>query len=191
MEIRRARSEDLPAVAQTLHEAFRHDPISTWVFPHDDLRETYHPTLMRMFLDAAFGGGEVYLTPGAHGVALWWSIAPDEHDESGLASTIAAAVGPSGPRVLALDKAFSARHPSGVAHLDLHFLAVRPGHQGHGIGTALLEHRLTLADKDGLPAYLESSSVRSAALYARLGFAHQEPLTLPEAGPPIFPMWRG
>ena len=82
MEIRRAHAEDLPAIAQTLHEAFRQDPISTWVFPGEDTFEAHHPTLMRMFLDAALAGGEVYLTPGAHGVALWYTVAPDLHMSS-------------------------------------------------------------------------------------------------------------
>jgi hypothetical protein len=42
-----------------------------------------------------------------------------------------------------------------------------------------------------LPAYLESSSPRSAALYAREGFVHRAAFDLPENGPTFFPMWRG
>jgi GNAT superfamily N-acetyltransferase len=42
--------------------------------------------------------------------------------------------------------------------------------QGRGLGSALLGPTLERCDREGLPAYFEASSERSAALYARLGF---------------------
>jgi hypothetical protein len=49
---------------------------------------------------------------------------------------------------------------------------------------------LDRCDSDGLPAYLEASSERSAALYERLGFVHLGVLELPDGGPPMWPMRR-
>jgi RimJ/RimL family protein N-acetyltransferase len=49
----------------------------------------------------------------------------------------------------------------------------------------LLSPTLARCDRDGLPAYLEASSERSAALYERLGFEHVRELRL--AGSP--PLW--
>ena len=190
MEIRRASPADLPAVAQVLHEAFRHDPISTWIFPDEAGREELHPGFMGTFARMALRAGEVYLTPGAHAVALWYTVRPGESDESDGVDELFAMAGPSAPRARALDEVFSARHPAGEEHLYLHLLAVRPDYQGHGLGSALLRDRLALADKDGLSAYLESSTPRSAALYARMGFAHRETIDLPEGGPTVFSMWR-
>jgi GNAT superfamily N-acetyltransferase len=181
---------DLPAVARTLHEAFRDDPISSWIFPHEAAREELHPGFMRVFAGMGLSGGEVYLTPDAQAVAVWYTVRPGESDESGDIDRLFAAAGACAPRARALDAVFSARHPAGQEHLYLHFVAVRPDHQGHGLGTALLRDRLAWADKDGLPAYLESSTPRSAALYARLGFAHRDTIDLPEGGPTIFPVWR-
>lgn len=44
----------------------------------------------------------------------------------------------------------------------------------------------------GIPAYLEASTPRNAALYARHGYLPQPnaPFYLPGDGPPMIPMWR-
>jgi GNAT superfamily N-acetyltransferase len=47
---------------------------------------------------------------------------------------------------------------------------VDPVAQGGGLGSSLLRFALALCDRDGLPAYLEASTARSRALYARHGF---------------------
>jgi ribosomal protein S18 acetylase RimI-like enzyme len=64
-------------------------------------------------------------------------------------------------------------------------VGVRPEDQGQGLGSALLAPTLGRCDRDGLPAYLEASSERSAALYERLGFEHVRELRF--AGSP--PLW--
>ena len=61
--------------------------------------------------------------------------------------------------------------------------------QGQGLGTALLRPTLDRCDREGLPAYLEASSQRSAALYERLGFVHLGEGRIP-GGPPFWPMRR-
>ena len=45
------------------------------------------------------------------------------------------------------------------------------------------------ADREGVPAYIEASSVRSAALYERLGFEHIEELRV-GGSPPLWLMLR-
>jgi hypothetical protein len=49
---------------------------------------------------------------------------------------------------------------------------------------------LERCDYEGVPAYLEASSKRSAVLYERLGFVHMGVLELPDGGPPLWPMRR-
>ena len=49
-------------------------------------------------------------------------------------------------------------------------LAVDPAHQGKGHGARLCRSVSALADKDGLPCYLECSGPRNRAIYAHLGY---------------------
>ena len=60
--------------------------------------------------------------------------------------------------------------------------------QGRGIGSALLEHRLSQVN--GVPAYLESSHRDNIPLYERFGFAVVDEIKLPMDGPLIWPMLR-
>jgi GNAT superfamily N-acetyltransferase len=78
-----------------------------------------------------------------------------------------------------------------VPHQHLAILAVRPGCQGQGTGTALLTGRHVDLDRDGAPAYPEASSPRARDLYLRHGYTLRPdaPFRLP-GGPPFWPMWR-
>src|SRR5262249_8546927 len=69
-------------------------------------------------------------------------------------------------------------------------IGIGPGLQGQGFGSALMRPTLERCDSDGLPAYLEASSERSAALYARLGFIHLGVLELADGAPPLWLMRR-
>ena len=51
-------------------------------------------------------------------------------------------------------------------------IGVHPDTQGQGLGSTLMRPTLDRCDREGLPAYIEASNERSAALYARLGFQH-------------------
>jgi GNAT superfamily N-acetyltransferase len=55
-------------------------------------------------------------------------------------------------------------------HYYVRDVGVHPDMQGNGLGSALLCPTLDRCDREGLPAYLEASSERNAALYERLGF---------------------
>jgi GNAT superfamily N-acetyltransferase len=64
-------------------------------------------------------------------------------------------------------------HPD-EPHFYLQFIGARSTARGQGVGSLLLERVLRTCDDEGVPAYLEASTPRSAALYERHGF---EPLT--------------
>jgi hypothetical protein len=46
-----------------------------------------------------------------------------------------------------------------------------------------------LCDREGIPAYLESSKERNIDFYARFGFRVLQEVRLPR-GPKMWPMWR-
>jgi ribosomal protein S18 acetylase RimI-like enzyme len=81
-------------------------------------------------------------------------------------------------------------HPKDRPHWYLEFLGTEPARQGQGMGSSLLRPILALCDRDGLGAYLESSTDRSQALYERHGFEVVELFNMPGGGPEIRRMWR-
>ena len=69
-------------------------------------------------------------------------------------------------------------------------MGVAPEWQGKGLGTALMQPGLDEIDAASLPAYLESSTPRSRALYGRNGFEVTGELEPAAGGPPLWLMWR-
>ena len=49
---------------------------------------------------------------------------------------------------------------------------------------------LARCDRERTPAYLESSTERSRALYERHGFRTTKVIDMPRGGPPLWLMWR-
>jgi GNAT superfamily N-acetyltransferase len=82
------------------------------------------------------------------------------------------------------------RHPREQQHWYLAFIGVDPARQGCGVGAALLRSRLRRCDKEGLPAYLESSKLENVPLYQHFGFHVTGALGLPEGAPVVNTMWR-
>ena len=72
-------------------------------------------------------------------------------------------------RATRLLAAIERRHLREPHHYFAH-IGVTPAAQGRGLGSRMMRPTLDRCDRDGLPAYLEASSERSAALYERLGF---------------------
>ena len=75
-------------------------------------------------------------------------------------------------------------------HYYLQSVGARQTAQGQGVGSALLKQVTPLCDRDGVPAYLESSSERNVPLYERHGFEvfHAEPVG--DGGPTMWFMLR-
>jgi ribosomal protein S18 acetylase RimI-like enzyme len=63
-----------------------------------------------------------------------------------------------------------ARHDPRRQHWHIGPVGVHPRFQGHGVGTALLDHLLAMADSQGIATFLETDVDRNVTLYRRLGF---------------------
>ncbi|MFJ2907086.1 GNAT family N-acetyltransferase [Streptomyces sp. NPDC087212] len=115
----------------------------------------------------------------------------DDTDADDGPARLRDAVDPGNERVELIGRLTAGVHPADRAHAYLWMIGVAPDRQGEGLGTALMAPVLGRCDRAGLPAYLEASSARSRALYARLGFTVTgTPLQLPYGGPQMWPMWR-
>lgn len=184
----RTMKTDEDAAIDTVVLAFATDPMTRWSWPGQRQYLATMPKLVRAFGGKAFAAGSAYCTDGYAGVALWLppGVEPDTETMGGLMqSTLAPAL---------LEDAFAlfgemAKYHPHEPHWYLPLIGVDPLHQGKGIGDALMAHALERSDREGVPAYLESSNPRNISLYRRHGF---EPLGEIQAGssPPLVPMLR-
>ncbi|WP_214364243.1 GNAT family N-acetyltransferase [Pseudonocardia sp. H11422] len=195
--VRAAVAADVPHLSHVLARAFDHDPVITWMFPDGTAR------LRRAQLTFAVVTGGLHLPGGGvqvatgpdgtpAGVALW---DPPGRSSAPIGRMIAAA--PALMRAMGRRAWFGLRftaatekvHPT-RPHWYLATLGTEPALQGQGFGGELMRARLTDCDRDGLPAYLESSKPANIGYYERFGFTVTGEITLPSGGPTIWPMWR-
>lgn len=185
-----ASADDAHRIADLIAEAFHPLAVASWLVPDPRERARVLPADFRIFVDHALAHGQVQMTGDGAAVAVWFP-----RDEAALPEPVAyqrrvaAACGEATPRFLHLDELFDRHHPT-APHHHLAFLAVRPGRQRQGLGSALLRHYHDRLDAAGVPAYLEATSQPARDLYARHGYQVMgAPFCLPDATS-IWPMWR-
>jgi ribosomal protein S18 acetylase RimI-like enzyme len=160
---------DEAAAIAMLTLAFAADPMTRWSWPEPGTYLEAFPKLARAFGGAAFLKGTAHRIEGGAGVALWLppGVEPDgEALGSLMQSTLKGPAMMEGAQIMQQMMAFHPQEP----HWYLPLIGIDPQHQGKGLGGALLDHALALSDRDGVPAYLESSNPRNIGLYERHGF---------------------
>lgn len=189
--VRRAKSSEQDVVADILADAFANDAVCNWVWNDPKLGPQVSRAFFGVFAGMVLEAGEVYIDADQQGVALWLPVEPGEQHENGeLQAALGEALGQFAQRAGTMDELASVIHPKDVAHVYLPFIAVAQRGQGKGVGGALIQSRTHYLDQQGLPAYLEATTLESARLYERHGFRHMEKtIDLPD-GPKMYPMWR-
>ena len=192
--VRKASAEDAPRLADALARAFQDDPGWSHLLPDPSDRTRR----LRLFFETELSGialaqGLVWTTEEVVGAAVW---APPEGWRVPITATLRETppmlrvFGRHLPLALRSRLRMEGRHPRKPPHWYLAFMGVAPEWQGRGLGTALMQPALEILDAAGTPAYLESSTPRSRALYQRNGFEVTGEFNLPSAGPPLWQMWR-
>jgi GNAT superfamily N-acetyltransferase len=187
-----AEPGDADVLAQVISDAFLGLAVSRWLVRDPRARHAIFPGYFRIYVDLALADGLVLTTPARDATALWMPVGPDGPGQPppGYHDRLAAVTGPHLARFEALGKQFDRHHPVGVRHEHLAILAVRPDRQLLGIGTALMNARHAILDRDGTPAYLEASDPAKRDIYLAHGYADiGVPIHLPD-GPAMYPMWR-
>lgn len=187
-----ATPADVTRLSEVLAAAFAHDPVWSWLIPDARRRPR---ALQRFFaLELRTVGlvrGTVWTSDDRRGAALcldpgrWrlpWPVAVAH------APAFAAAFRGRLAHAMALQLRMERRHMR-EAHYYFPYLGVEPAAQGQGLGRRLMAPALERCDRERLPAYLEASSPRNAALYERLGFAAVEEMRL-GSSPPLILMVR-
>ena len=192
-EVRAATVADREDVAGALAEAFWDDPVMRFILRQSETRQRRLARLFTVLLRGHYLPlGTVWTTPDHDGAALW---APPGHAIIPVPTMIRhlpgmlGALGRNVGRALRSLNHVDRLHPK-EPHWYLGVLGTRPARQGRGVGSALLGPVLERCDREGLPAYLESSKYSNLAFYRRHGFEVTGEIALPSGGPTVWPMWR-
>src|SRR3954447_15998017 len=192
MEVRPARGEEGPQLAAMLARAFHDDPVTEWFIRNPRRRPKYARRFFAWQLRRLLGQEQVHVAGDGSGAALW--ALPGQWRESSwqalqlFVSLVPSLVGHLPAATRGGDRV-EKRHPA-EPHLYLAVLGTDPPAQGRGVGSALLGPGLELCDREGLPAYLESSKERNVGFYSRFGFRVTEEVRMPGGGPTVWLMWR-
>ena len=159
----------------------------------DATRERKLRPLFRSFVRTCLGHGEPSIVlDGGHVVGASLCYGPGAYPLSlGVWLQNIAGGLPLGPRAalrLALIDAWMRKGHRAEPHWYLFMLGVEPRYHGRGFGGALLRRLSERADRDGMPAYLETDKPENVPLYKRFGYVVTEEAQLREVS--SLRMWR-
>lgn len=165
----------LTEIGGQIARSFDHLDANRYLIPDPELRLTAMSEFFAVLTEhAGNGGGRVLQTTDGHAVAVWFDRTIEPTEPEDYSKRIEKAAGEYAERFAELDEAFEALHPT-EPHWHLAFLAVDPGHQSHGLGSALMEHTHQWLDRNGLPAYLEATNADNQRVYRRHNYADMAP----------------
>ena len=186
--IRPVSTSEAASAVSVIVLAFGSDPMVRWAFPDPDVYFREMAEFVLGFGGEAFEHGTADLAEDFAGAALWLPPGTGPAEEA-LEIIIRRAVPPSRQEIVgAIMEEMGRHHPDGP-HWYLPLIGVDPIRQNQGHGSALLRHALARSDRDGLPAYLESTNPKNIPLYERHGFERTGRIQLGSA-PPVVPMLR-
>ena len=194
MEIRPADPTRIAPIAGVLGRALVTEPMMTWPLGgrSDDLVERCI-RVYALYLGPLVEEGLVWETADGHGALVL--VSPDQTDvwDDALAhvddSTTHDLTDDGGLRHERFWGWVASRIPPEPSwHLDS--VAVEPGWQGRGIGSALIEFGLERTRESRTAVILETGTLRNVPLYERLGFQVVEEADSPDGGPHVWFMRR-
>jgi GNAT superfamily N-acetyltransferase len=188
----RAGPERLDVLASTFGRAFVNEPMMLW--PLGLAGEVADPLTrcFAYFLEQALGLGVVWEVDGGNGAAVW--VSPAQANAWAAASPwdqerIGALADDGGRRYDRFWEWVESRTPDAPLWL-MDSIAVAPGRQGRGLGSALIAAGLTQAAVAGVPAFLSTGTRRNVDIYGRSGFRVIDEADAPGGGPHIWFMRR-
>lgn len=192
MTIVQAPTSRYAEVIETLALAFQSDPALSWIVPDAARRKAVLRGLFRSVVPADGKAGVVTHSQGNESAALW--RAPGQADASfgefvATMLPMLAVFRSCLPRALSVSNGISAHRPQGN-YWYLHYIGVRPDHQGKGFGGHLIRERIAVADVVGMPCWLETATPENVSLYQRFGFAIATEWDVPSGGPHFWGMMR-
>lgn len=187
-----ARLSDQATIIETLAQAFQTDPALSWILPDPAHRARALRSLFRTLVPADMRAGVALRAPADEAAALW--RAPGQAHSGTLeflrtVIPLVATFGTALPRGLKVQSGIDAHRPHG-RFWYLHYVGVRPEHQGKGHGGRIIRAQTAIAEAQALPCWLETATAENVPLYERLGFVTQVEWDVPGGGPHFWGMMR-
>ena len=168
-EVSAVHPKNKAAAIATVVMGFSTDPVARWVYQRAGQYLENFPAFIQAMAGNAFGAATAFATSDLSGAALWLPPGVGS-DEEAIVALIRETIDEDIiDDVYRFVEQMDQNHPT-EPHWYLPMIAVDTFRQNEGIGTALLRASLERCDRDGLPAYLESSNPRNISLYHRFGF---------------------
>lgn len=191
-EIVDAARADFGDVIETLARAFFTDPALSYILKDDALPSRRLPILFDTLVQGDAKVGRVVRSSGGEAAALWRASGKADSSSGEFIAQMWPMLrifGTALPRALRVVEGIESHRPKGEFWY-LHFVGVRPVHQGKGWGGRIIREGLTRADADGLPSWLETATPENVPLYQRLGFVIQCEWDTAKDGPHFWGMMR-
>lgn len=190
--IQRAGQADLPPIIETLAQAFQTDPALSWILPDPGHRQHALRGLFRVLAPADMRAGVALRAAGDEAASLWRAPGRAHSGTLEFLRTVIPLVATFGTallRGLKVQGSIDAHRPEGNFWY-LHYVGVRPEHQGKGHGGRIIREQTAVADADGLSCWLETATPENVPLYERLGFVTKAEWDVPDGGPHFWGMMR-
>ena len=181
---RKATAVDVSLICTTFARSFWDDPVMRWLFPDDDVFRD--GTVMQGFFQRVMAHDCTLVTPDVAAFSMWIPPTRPELDVD---------TGPSEApsdemlaKFIALREALVSNTPE-EDHWYLQMVGTHPDWQRRGIGSTLIREGLSWAERDGVPAYLETETIENVAYYRHLGFEVRTEWDVAAGGPHMWGMW--
>ena len=174
-----------------LAEAFQHDPMLEWLYPHPRHRRRRLERLYELDVRHRLNGNSIVFRAGNHGIAFWQPPGTDPYSLRASLRLLPALISVVVHHPLKATRAAAevyGRRPE-EPHWVLNHLAVDATQRGRGTGRALVESGLRLADAEGAGAFLETSNPDNLGFYGAAGFEVIDQVDL-DGVPTTWLMWR-
>ncbi len=188
--VRPAAPADTARATRTLTRAFATYPWTRHTIAADD-HERRLATFQNLFLTRiGLPHGKVWVADDGDAVAIWTTPATDAASVfTELAPRFAELAGDRAEAHRAAEAALAPHRPSEPVWF-LGTVGVDPARRGRGLGRAVIEPGLAAADREGVPAFLETSTTGNVRFYERLGFRVTAEVEIPHDGPRTWCMLR-
>jgi len=185
-------AEERRSLSKLLAAAFEGYPLTEWVVGDRPGPAPRRERYFGILLDEGFRNGNVLCDEGGRGVAVWFPPGRWKVGARDILRTLPDWLRVTGPRALSSRLrglyALAQQRPEGDVWM-LEVLGVHPSEQRRGIGSRLVECGLDQARRDGVGAFLLTSSREAVPFYTRFGFSVANQLAVP-GGPPMWSLWR-